>query len=309
MRLIAVLFLILVSSEVWASSEPTPEVWPIVPAPRTINFEQELDYLAAEARIIETHYPDEKQLTRDVQKECAVLKKLFRETLRAGPKISLDFIMQVHRNSQPKLMAGEDPLKEFGIDSNRSRALISSSIRKGNYEAVLFEDSYFDGYSTEACAHSLWIVHLYARSSDFAQRLARSGAQLDSYEECRPLILKALGQQQNPYAYRQELERNSTAAFLAGEMPAIGSLSDKILGREVGARNPDLIFQIITRIRSAYVVAHAIELKSGSTKRVAIVFGIGHAGDFKEIASALGIDARILDASGLPPELAHEFFK
>jgi hypothetical protein len=273
------------SKEVGVTSKP------ITSAIKPINYDDDLDYVIAGARRINTMLPTQVTLASDVISACEKARILFAESFKTPIQASIDFILQVHADS-----SGAPPPP--GYNPERSKELISQVLLANKYDLVTIEGSGFDGYSVESQAQEIAARLKYEPTSPLYVGLLQKGIDPTSYFNLRPHLIKMIGAGNlivNPWV---ELEKKAGTTFLAGESVPLSTFVGRfIMGEISNSRDP--IVTHLQRIRSAYAVAKTIaDLKERQAKRGAVIFGFTHEDDFYHIASSLGIEGKIYNATG-----------
>jgi hypothetical protein len=202
---------------------------------------------------------------------------------------SVDFILQAHEDPLGKI-----DFAKLGFDPSKSRSRIVR-VLEGDYVHVLVEGSAFDGFSWSSRVEEMAGRMRYEWRDPALHSLGAAGlrkmaeASVDRFDK-------------NPYGpltFWTELDKRSSASFKAAESLPILVLQGKFISREISATRAKEQIESLHRMRSAIALAKAIRAsKEASGGRVAVVFGFLHEKDFREMASALGIRARIYNATG-----------
>lgn len=262
----------------------------ITSAIKPINFDDDLNYVITSAQRVKEMLPNQAILASDVVLACESAKVLFAESFKPSPQVSIDFILQVHDSAS----GGPPPP---GYNPDRSKELILQVLLQNKYDLVTLEGSGFDGYSTESQAQEIAARLKYEPTSPLYIGLLRKGVDPTSYFHLRPHLIQVINstQRTNPWV---ELEKKAATNFLAGESVPLSTFVGRFIEGEISS-SQDPIVSRLQRIRSAYAVAKTIaDLKGRRVKQGAVIFGFTHEDDFYDIASSLGIQGKIYNATG-----------
>lgn len=262
----------------------------VVPHVSTVSFDADLDQLKAAMTVIRDRIPQLSKLATDTIAECDSMRALFKRTLVPSPDLSIDFILRTH----------EDPLRQHvHEDYPRSFKLTRKVIIRGNYDAVSMEGSVFDGFSIEAREKEVYARAMYA---DLPPNLAAiiKPRQPKPVDQIRADLYDFVaGQSDAEHDDFLKLEYEGVP-FKAGEDIVLTTLMGDLVSGQLTVKGPaeGKLEMIVQRLRSAYVIARTIDtLRASNGHRGAIAFGYLHVKQFRDIASKLGLKARVLDAS------------
>ncbi|MDO8590695.1 MAG: hypothetical protein Q7R65_01815 [bacterium] len=263
---------------------------------KPVKFDANLNYLVSQLKSLGSQLPKHADFASNVIHECESMRSLFTESFQSPVQGSIDFILQVH----PNYVGG---LNSPGYDPERSRGLVSKIILENKYDIVTFEGSGFNGFSVESRLKEVLARLKYQPESPLYQGLVQKGIDPSSYEQARPHLLELLASRKISGPW-DELEKKTATSFMAGESVPLTILMAKIMSGEIGHSDSKSLIENVQRLRSEYALAKTIkDLKAKSAKHAAIVFGFLHEKDFKNLASALGINAKVYNATGVEWEM------
>ncbi len=297
--LLVVVFLVIVFGWQYVANRTVGvTVETIQPAVKSLNWNADLNQLIVDARGIETQFPNQVVLTEDVIKECERMKTLFTESFKPPFQGSIDVILQVHR-----LSSGEPPPP--GVDPARSQELISGILTANKYDLVTIEGSGFNGYSNESAAMDILARLKYEPSSPLYTRLLQQGIDPTSYFRALPFVTKMIdgmvaGGGDSVLKSWMELESKTSTHFMAGESVPFSVFVGRFIMREINTPQRDLLIEHIQTVRNDFVVAQTItDMREGNAGRGAIIFGFMHEEGLKHLLSALGVNGKMYNATGM----------
>lgn len=241
----------------------------ITPHVAAVSFDLDLDQLVAAMTVIGERVPQLSKLSSETVSDCGRMRALFKRTLVYSPDLHIDFIMRTH----------QDPLGEFVYAKYaHSFGLVRTALLRERYDAVCMEGSIFDGFGSDV------------RYKEVQARAECVGAKFD------PTNIDKANAELDGWL---ELE-NRGIRFKAGEDVCLDMIMSEVISGNLSIQGParERLIDIVQRLRSAYVVAKLIDdLRTSKGHTGAVVFGYLHEKDFRDIASRLGLKARILDTS------------
>ena len=257
---------------------------------RPVSFEEDFEYVIGKMRALRAMSNRLGDLARDAIRELSDMRKMFAEVFIGPRSVRIDFILQAHE-------AVLGMANVSGFNPAVSRQLVKRLILENRYDFVVTEGAVFDGYAPEVRSREIFSRLKYARGSSLWNSLVHSGANPNNYESARPHLQKlpSTGSIDSWF----DLEVQSGALFLGGEIVTLTVLMSALLEGKVKIADPKTLMSHVQRLRSAYPVAKVITHLQESDKSSAIVFGFLHQNDFREIASSLGLTSTTHNATGV----------
>ena len=261
--------------------------------PGSVSLDHDLDFIQSAMQSLASSMPEHVQLARDVFAQCEAARKLFAEQFKPFPGASVDFVLWIHRP------AIEGSGKATPEQINQSFELAAGHILKERYDAVAFEgETCSPGVDANVFATEIW----YRQESPMALTLRSCGIDTRSPRDVKEFFAanSQCGGMFSGHEKFYRLAQNSPVTFVNCISPEIDSLEFLVMSGLLQASAEQQVIDSLNRIRSEYALACVLKtMREKDLRRGVIVFGYRHEPDFRTLASKIGLQSRIYNATGM----------